>query len=49
MEQQSKVKPNVGTPKKLGRKSLRKTREIERLQNIADGRQTAILDLSPKK
>ena len=43
------MKLNVGTPEKLGRESSRKTRELESLQNIADGRQATILDFTPKK
>lgn len=36
LEQLTKVKPNVGTLEKPGRRSTRKTRELESLQNIAD-------------
>ena len=39
LEQQTKVKPNVGTPKKPGRKSSRKTRAMESTHNNVDGRQ----------
>ena len=44
-----KLKPNVGTPEKLGRKTSKKTRESESLQNIANGKQETILDFTPKK
>ena len=37
-DHKSKVKPNIGTPDKLGRKPSRKAREMESLQNIADGK-----------
>ena len=47
-DQQSKVKPDVGSPNGRGRKSSKKTRELESLQNIADGCQATILDFTPK-
>jgi len=43
------VQPDVGSPDKTGRKSTKKTRELENMQNIADGRQTTILVFTPKK
>ena len=49
MEQQGKVKPNVGTPEKPGRRSSGKARELESMQNIADGRQATMLDFTPSK
>ena len=49
LEQQSKVKPNLGTLEKPGRRSSRKTRELESLQNIIDGRQATILGFTPRK
>lgn len=43
-----KLKLNVGTPEKLGRKTTRKTRESESLHNVADGKHATILDFTPK-
>ena len=48
IDQKSKVKPDVGSPDGRGRKSSMKTRELESLQNIADGCQATILDYNPK-
>ena len=48
-ELHSKVKPDVGPPEKAGRRTTKKTRELESMQNIADGRQATILDFTPKK
>ena len=48
-DQLSKVKPDVGSPDKPGRRSTKSTRELESMQNIADGRQATILDFTPKK
>ena len=48
-EQIHKVKPDVGSLDKPGRKKSQKTRELESLQNIADGRQATIMDFTPKK
>ena len=48
-EQHAKVKPDVGPPEKSGRRTIKKTRELESMQNIADGRQATILDFTPKK
>lgn len=47
-EQQSKVKLDVGSSNVCGRKSSKKTRELESLQNIFDGCQATILDFTPK-
>lgn len=44
-----KLKPNFGAPEKPGRKSTRKKRESENLQNIANGKQATILDFTPKQ
>lgn len=44
-----KLKPNVGTLEKPGRKTTRKTRESESLHNIVDGKQETIMDFTPKK
>ena len=49
MDQQAKVKPYVGTPKKPGRRSSRKARELESMQTIADGKQATLLEFTPKK
>ena len=48
VDQQSKVKPDVGSLDGRGRRSSKKTRELESLQNIADGCQATILDFTPK-
>ena len=48
VDQQAKVKPNVGTLDKPGRKSSRRTREMESMQNIADGRQATIFNFTLK-
>ena len=48
-EQHAKVKPDVGPPEKSGRRTIKKTRELESMHNIADGRQATILDFTPKK
>ena len=48
IDQKAKVKPDVGTPDGRGRKTSMKTRELESLQNIADGCQATILDYNPK-
>ena len=45
----AKVKPDVGPPEKFGRRTTKKTRESESMQNIADGRQETNLDFTPKK
>lgn len=44
-----KLKLDVGTPKKPGRKTSKNKREIESLQNIANAKQATILDFTPKK
>ena len=49
LEHKTKVKPNVGTLEKRRSKSTRKTREMESMQNIVDGRQATILDFTPKR
>ena len=49
VDQQTKVKLDVGTPDKPGIRSSRKTRELESMQNIVDGRQATILEFTPKK
>ena len=49
LDQKAKVKPNVGTPDKPGKRSSRKARELESMQNIVDGRQATLLEFTPKK
>ena len=34
---------------KPGRRTSKKTRELESMQNITDGRHTTILDFTPKR
>ena len=44
-----KVKADVGFLSKVGRKTLKNLREMESMQNIANGKEVTILEFTPKK